>query len=99
MDISRYYFRERRNAYAISDEGHIAACACYRRFLYGDEEGVRDRNIDNLGKISVILRCDALDKQTCSWKPIQYIHQEQEMVKDGSICLSDIADIVRGLRL
>ena len=99
VDISRYYFRERRNAYAISDEGHIAACACYRRFLYGDEEGVRDRNIDNLGKISVILRCDALDKQTCSWKPIQYIHQEQEMVKDGSICLSDIADIVRGAQI
>lgn len=124
VDISRYYFRERRNAYAVSDEGHRAACACCRKFICIEGEETYRRNpenddiericyentnnankadnednSDNSDKVSIILPCDALDRQTCSWKPIQYIHQEMEMGETGSVCLADIADIVRGAQI
>lgn len=83
VDINKYYFRERRNAYAISEEGHRLVCASFGK--YEKQDG-----------ISAVISPDMLEEQTCSWKPVQYISQEQVAATGGSVRLADVAEIVRG---
>lgn len=85
-DISRYYFREKRNAYTISEKGQELACAGFKK--YREIEG-----------ISVIKKSGMLDLHNFSLKPVQYLQQESEAVRQESICLSEIAEIVRGAQI
>ncbi len=86
IDINQSYFREKRNAYSISEEGRKIACSCFKE--YREVEG-----------ISVIQKSSLLDLRTYSFKPIQYIHQEQGDEKTKGVALSEIAQITRGAQI
>lgn len=86
IDISQYYFRETRNAYSISVEGQKAAITCFK-------------NYKEMDGISVIKKNTLLNPQTYSFKPIQYIHQDQTDMASEGLALSEIAEIIRGAQI
>lgn len=86
IDISNYYFREKRNAHTISEEGRKIACSCFKDYK-------------EVSGISVIKQSDMLDTRTYSLKPIKYLYQEQPDTKTEGIALSKIAGITRGAQI
>lgn len=86
VDISRYYFREKRNSHSISEEGRKLVCSAFKK--YQEIKGV-----------SVIRKTGTMDFQTFSFKPMQYIQQEMEGKQGETICLSEVAEIVRGAQI
>lgn len=86
IDISKYYYRQQRNAYAISGEGLQYACDSFLN--YKEIEG-----------ISAIRETSMLSSNTCSFKPLQYIQQRSELHDRKSVRLEDISKIVRGAQV
>ncbi|MEY8296725.1 MAG: N-6 DNA methylase [Emergencia timonensis] len=86
IDISKYYYRQQRNAYAISEEGLQYACESFLNYR------------DIVG-ISAIQETSMLSPNTCSFKPLQYIQQRSELHDPQSVRLEDISKIVRGAQV
>lgn len=86
IDISKYYFREKRNAYAISEEGLAIAQDAFS-------------NYKEISEISIIEENCKLEKETFSLKPIRYILGQEEFSGQEKIILSEVAELVRGAQI
>lgn len=85
-DVSRFYFRERRNAYSILQAGIDKAVAAFQ-------------NYEALEGISVIAEKSDLEEQSCSLKPLRYLQKKEEGAKERTIRLSEVAQIIRGAQI
>lgn len=87
VDISKYFYRENRNFYSITEEGIRAAVQAFCEF----------REIDG---ISVKKDTKAIAEGICSWKPLSYMG-EQDEAGDArfGILLENIAEVTRGIQL
>ncbi len=87
IDISKYFLRDNRNFYSISQEGIDLATDIF--YKYYEVQGV-----------SSIVNVSQIDEEVCSLKPLRYIGmQKQKDTNIQTLCLGDIAHIARGVQL
>lgn len=86
VDISRFFFREKRNAYSITQEGMEKAVSAFQ-------------NYESLEGISVIADREELEEQSCSFKPLRYLHKKEETSEERTIKLAEVAQIIRGAQV
>lgn len=87
IDINKYFLRDNRNFYSISQEGIDLATDIFHK--YYEVQG-----------ISSIVDISQIDEEVCSLKPLRYMGMQKK--KDTNIqtlCLGDIAHIARGVQL
>lgn len=85
IDINGYYYRARRNAYAISEEGIDLATEIFQNFK-------------EMKEISVIKNTIDISRQDFSFKPVQYMVKERELKQENDVTLQDIAEVYRGFQ-
>lgn len=87
VDISKYFCRENRNFYSITEEGIQAAVQAFCEF----------RKIDG---ISVKKSGREISEGICSWKPLSYMGT-QDAAGDAHLgtLLENIAEVTRGIQL
>lgn len=87
VDISKYFCRENRNFYSITEEGIQAAVQAFREF----------REMDG---ISVKKDSREIAEGICSWKPLSYIGtQDAAGDTHSDTLLENIAEVTRGIQL
>lgn len=87
VDISKYFYRENRNFYSITEEGIQAAVRAFREF-------------EEIPGISVIRGGQEIDGGICSWKPLSYIDaQGTSGTSFDGVPLEQIAEVTRGVQL
>ena len=82
IDISREYEQDGTNCCRITERGRRLAC---RSFLRGEE----------IRGVSAVCSAEELRKNHYSFKPLQYIRQEEEWEFDSDLVLKDVAQVVR----
>lgn len=87
VDISKYFYRENRNFYSITEEGI--------------QEGVRAFcEFQEFGGLSVKKSREEIMEGSCSWKPLSYMGIPMTSGDESSgILLETIAEITRGIQL
>ncbi|MBP3505369.1 MAG: N-6 DNA methylase [Lachnospiraceae bacterium] len=83
VDISSYYYRAKRNAYAISKEGICLAAEIFQNFK--EVEG-----------ISTVKGAREIEQYNFSFKPLQYM--QSSFREQNYVALQKIAEVYRGFQ-
>ena len=86
IDISKYYCRNNRNYYSITDEGMELVKRIFDEYC-------------KMPEISNIISCSQVDKEIWSLKPMRYIGCQEEQDNGTTLFLKDVAQITRGVQL
>lgn len=87
IDISKYFLRDNRNSYSISQDGIDLATDIFHKYY-------------EVHGISSIVDVSRIDEEICSLKPLRYMGmQKKKDTNVQTLSLGDIAHIARGVQL